>query len=73
MGDIESIPCVSVLQNGRLKSKYNLCVSVIQNGWMTLSPFHELVFYKMDGWNSNTTHLLVLYKMDGWQGVHFMC
>ena len=49
VGDIESIVSVSVLQNGRVKFKYNLCVSVIQNEWMTLSPFHVLVFYKMDG------------------------
>ena len=51
MGDIESIPSVSVLQSWRVKFKYNLCVSVIQNGWVTLSPFHVLVFYKKDGWN----------------------
>ena len=31
MGDIGSIPCVSVLQNG----------------WVTLGTFHVLVFYKM--------------------------
>ena len=46
MGDIESIPYVNVLQNGRVKFKYNLCVSVIQNVWVTLSLLNVLVFYK---------------------------
>ena len=49
MGDVESIPCVSILQNGWIKFKYNLCVAGIQNGWVTLIPFHVLVFYKIDG------------------------
>ena len=65
MGEIESIPrvsvfpneqvklkynlSVSVIQNGWVKSKYNLCVSVIPIGWVTLSPFTVLVFNKMDG------------------------
>ena len=26
-----------------------ICVSGLQNGWVTLDPFHVLVFYKMDG------------------------
>ena len=73
MGDIEFIPCVSVSQNGSVKFKYNLCVCVIQNGWLTLSPFNVLVFYKIDGWNSNTTDVLGLYKMDGRHWVHSMC
>ena len=46
MGDIESIPCVSVLQNGWVKFKYNLCVSVIQNVWVTLSLLNVLVLNK---------------------------
>ena len=61
MDDIEYISCVSVLQNGRLKFKYNLYVSVIQNGWVTWSPFHVLVFDKLYKWNSITTYVLVLY------------
>ena len=64
MGDIESIPCVSALQNGREKFKYNLSVGLVQNGWLTLSPFHVLVLYKMNERNSNTIDVLGLYKMD---------
>ena len=48
MDDIEFIPGVSVLQNGQVKLKHNLYVSVIQNGWLSLSPFNVLVFYKMN-------------------------
>ena len=51
MGEIESIPRVSVFPNEQVKLKYNLSVSVIQNGWVKLSSFHVLVFYKMDGLN----------------------
>ena len=46
---IESIACVSVLFRRWMKFKYDLGVSVIQIGWVTLSPFHVLVFYKLDG------------------------
>ena len=47
MDDIESIPCfISVLQNGWVKFKYNLCVSVIQNVWVTLSLLNVLVLNK---------------------------
>ena len=60
MGDIECIPFVSVFPNGRVKFKYNLCFSVIENSVVTLSPFHVLVFYKMDGCDSNAPYLLVL-------------
>ena len=49
MADIEPIPYVRVLQNGRVTLKNNICVSVIQNGWVTLSPFHVTVFNKIDG------------------------
>ena len=49
MGDIESIPCVNVLQNGRTKFKYNLCVSVIQNEWVTLSHSMCQCFTKWTG------------------------
>ena len=64
-----------------MKFKYNLCVIVIQNGWVTLSPFHVLVFYKIDKGefkynlcvsviqNGRVTfspfHVLVFYKIDG--------
>ena len=33
----------------REKIPNQICVSVLQNEWVTLSPFHALVFYKVDG------------------------
>ena len=43
MGDINSILCVSVLQNGQVKFKYSLRASVIHNGLVTLSSVHLLI------------------------------
>ena len=62
MGDIESIPCVIVLQSGRVKSNNTyVLVLYIMDG---LSQFDVVWFFKIDGRNSNTTYVLVLYKMD---------
>ena len=47
MGNIGSIPCVSVLQNSRVKFKYNLCPALIRPPLYRSYLFLVLVLYPL--------------------------
>ena len=42
-----------------------ICVSVLKKGWVTLGPFHVLVFYKMDG--RHRKGILIQIYVSVWQ------